>query len=222
MGRATSPPRPPRPLTVHLDVLGDPGAAVNASKDEASCRPGSVMAGAVCGRSGGERRGGGQHQQKAPLGFADGATDRDGALAALEEAVVQHRRSEMPFELARTLLVKGRVHRRRKEKRLALEALQEALRIFEHVGAPLWTAKVSAEVARLGRRTTTADELTETERRVAELAAAGLANSEIAERAFLGTKAVEANLTRVYRKLGIHSRGGLARALQAVNETDRA
>ena len=47
------------------------------------------------------------------------------------------------------------------------------------------------------------DALTPTEARVAELAATGLANREIAKRAFLTTKAVEANLTRVYRKLGI-------------------
>ena len=46
-----------------------------------------------------------------------------------------------------------------------------------------------------------------------------MANREIAERAFLTTKAVEANLTRIYRKLGIRSRGGLARALQATGET---
>jgi len=40
----------------------------------------------------------------------------------------------------------------------------------------------------------------------------------IAKRAFLTTKAVEANLTRVYRKLGITSRGGLARALEAPDQ----
>jgi DNA-binding CsgD family transcriptional regulator len=67
-------------------------------------------------------------------------------------------------------------------------------------------------------RTGTHTDLTATERRVAELAASGLSNREIAARAFLTTKAVEANLTRVYRKLGIRSRGGLARALEAGGE----
>ena len=57
------------------------------------------------------------------------------------------------------------------------------------------------------------DELNETEWRVAELAAQGLSNQEIAQRAFLSVKTVEANLTRVYRKLGIRSRAGLARRL---------
>jgi DNA-binding CsgD family transcriptional regulator len=59
------------------------------------------------------------------------------------------------------------------------------------------------------------DELTAPERRVAELAATGLSNQEIAQRAFLSVKTVEANLTRAYRKLGVHSRSGLAGALVA-------
>jgi DNA-binding CsgD family transcriptional regulator len=66
---------------------------------------------------------------------------------------------------------------------------------------------------------TEGDELTPTERQVAELAASGLSNREIAERAFLSVKAVEGNLTRVYRKLEIHSRGGLARALEGSGES---
>jgi DNA-binding CsgD family transcriptional regulator len=53
---------------------------------------------------------------------------------------------------------------------------------------------------------------------IAELAASGISNQEIAGRAFLTVKAVEANLTRVYRKLGIRSRGGLAQALRAAGE----
>jgi DNA-binding NarL/FixJ family response regulator len=48
---------------------------------------------------------------------------------------------------------------------------------------------------------------------VAELAASGLSNRDIAERAFLSVKTVEATLTRVYRKLGARSRASLARAL---------
>ncbi len=40
----------------------------------------------------------------------------------------------MPFERGRTLLAKGRLHRRRKEKRLADETLREALACFESLG----------------------------------------------------------------------------------------
>ena len=86
--------------------------------------------------------------------------------------------------------------------------------MFERIGAPLWVERARRELRRVGLRTE-GDELTATERQVAELAATGLTNREIAERAFLSVKAVEGNLTRVYRKLEIRSRGGLARALEA-------
>jgi DNA-binding CsgD family transcriptional regulator/tetratricopeptide (TPR) repeat protein len=145
--------------------------------------------------------------------------DSDRGVVVLEDALAQHARSDMPFERARTLLVKGQVHRRRKEKRLATAALREAQQTFARLGARQWALKATAELSRLGLRPSKADELTPTERRIAELAVAGLANSEIAERAFLTTKTVEANLTRVYHKLGIRSRGGLARALQSAVES---
>jgi DNA-binding CsgD family transcriptional regulator len=85
-------------------------------------------------------------------------------------------------------------------------------------GAPLWVQTARSEVGRAGERTTDPGELTATERRIAELAASGLSNQEVAERAFLTVKGVEANLTRAYRKLGIRSRGGLAGALQRHDE----
>jgi DNA-binding CsgD family transcriptional regulator len=139
--------------------------------------------------------------------------DLDAASAALERAVDEHERLPMPFERGRTLLAKGRVHHRRKEKKLADESLREAVRIFDELGSPLWAKRATAELARVGLRRREADELNETERRVAELAAEGLSNQQIAERAFLSVKTVEANLTRVYRKLGIRSRAALARKL---------
>ena len=85
--------------------------------------------------------------------------------------------------------------------------------MFEELGSPLWAEHARTELARAGLRRREPDELNETERRVAELAAEGLSNQEIAQRAFLSVKTVEANLTRVYRKLGIRSRAGLARRL---------
>jgi DNA-binding CsgD family transcriptional regulator len=52
-------------------------------------------------------------------------------------------------------------------------------------------------------------DLTAAERRVAELAAGGLTNQQVAAAAFLSRKTVEANLTRIYRKLGIRYRAEL-------------
>ena len=79
--------------------------------------------------------------------------------------------------------------------------------MFGELGAELWVARARAEIARLGgRRARDRDELTETERRIAELAGSGRSNREIAAELFVSERTVEANLTRAYRKLGVRSR----------------
>lgn len=150
------------------------------------------------------------------LATAQGDLDR--AIAALEEALAAHGRVEMPFELGRTLLALGRTRRRRKQWSAARQALRQALALFQQTGARRWADAAQRELDRAGVRNEDPSELSATERRVAELAASGLSNQEVAERAFLTVKGVEANLTRVYRKLGIRSRGGLAGALPRDDE----
>lgn len=135
--------------------------------------------------------------------------DLGAAVAALEAALRAHETLPMPLERARTLLLLGQVHRRRKEKRLADECLREAIGILEVVGARVWADRARAELARVGRRPRASTDLTETERRVAELAARGLSSREIAEAAFLAPKTVGNVLGRVYQKLDIHSRAEL-------------
>jgi DNA-binding CsgD family transcriptional regulator len=135
------------------------------------------------------------------------------ALAALERALAAHELTEMAFDRARTLLIAGQTHRRFKQRRRAGELLAEAQEAFEQIGARAWAEMAAEELARVGHRASDPGALTETERRLAELAASGLSNQEVAERAFVSVKTVEANLTRVYRKLGVRSRVGLVGAL---------
>jgi DNA-binding CsgD family transcriptional regulator len=134
--------------------------------------------------------------------------DLAGAAAALDRALLEHARLEMPFELGRTLLVQGQLHRRRREKRLARTSLERALELFEGMRAPLWADRARAEMARLGLRTAPGD-LTPTEERVAALAASGLTTRAIATTLFVSPKTVEANLGRAYQKLGVGSRAEL-------------
>jgi DNA-binding CsgD family transcriptional regulator len=136
------------------------------------------------------------------------AGDLDAATATAAQAVVEHARLPWPFELARTLLVQGQLQRRTGERRAARETLQRALAVFEGLKAPLWAEKAATEIARIGVRRAP-EELTEGEERVAELAAQGLTNPEIAARLFMSRRTVEANLARAYRKLGIRSRAEL-------------
>ena len=138
------------------------------------------------------------------------------ALSELTVAFAFHDEHNWPFDHARTLLVLGRVQRRAKRKAAARHSLEQALSIFEELPAPLWTERTREEIRRLGLRPVDRRELTETERRVAELAAAGLRNREVAARLFMSPKTVEANLARAYRKLGIHSRAELGARLAGV------
>ena len=108
------------------------------------------------------------------------------------------------------------MQRRAKQRAEARATLESALAVFEELGAALWAERARAEIARLGgRRARDRDELTETERRIAELAADGRSNREIAGELFVSERTVEANLTRAYRKLGVRSRTELARRLPA-------
>ncbi len=135
------------------------------------------------------------------------------ALAAFDRALEGHRSLDEPFELGRTLLAQGQAFRRTKKWRLARESLGRSLEIFEQLGASLWADKTRVEMARIGGRTPGPGGLTPTEQEVADLVASGLTNREAARALFLSVSTVEANLRRIYRKLGVRSRTELSRRL---------
>jgi DNA-binding CsgD family transcriptional regulator len=87
------------------------------------------------------------------------------------------------------------------------------LAIFEQLGAALWVDKARAEIARVGGRAPGPVGLTPTEQRVADLVGSGLTNKEAAQAMFLSVSTVEANLRRIYQKLGVRSRTELSRKL---------
>jgi DNA-binding CsgD family transcriptional regulator len=136
--------------------------------------------------------------------------DIQAAVIAAEAGLAQHDRFDRPLHLARTLLIRGAILRRAKQRRAARESLASAGVIFDGCGARLWLAHAQAELERTGRHHVKSGELTPTEAQVARLAAAGAKNKEIADQLFMSVKTVEANLSRVYGKLGIRSRTELA------------
>jgi DNA-binding CsgD family transcriptional regulator len=139
----------------------------------------------------------------------------EAALAQLARSLAYHDGLPMPFEQARTLLAGGIVHRRARRKRDAREMLTASLSAFESLGAAAWAEQARAALARTGLRPAEPLGLTPTEQRVAELAAAGQTNREIAERLFISLRTTESTLSRVYRKLGVRSRAELARDFAA-------
>jgi DNA-binding CsgD family transcriptional regulator len=136
-----------------------------------------------------------------------------GQLEEAMESVEASRRNleslAMPFEQARTLLVKGQIHRRRREKKAAHIALGQAAESFDQLQTPVWAERARAEQRRIGLRPHATQELSETEERVALLAATGMTNREVANATFMATKTVENVLARAYHKLGIESRAEL-------------
>jgi DNA-binding CsgD family transcriptional regulator len=141
--------------------------------------------------------------------LAGAAGDLGAARRALEGALALHERGRWPFERARTFLVLGRVQRRERRKAVPKESFEHSLEIFERLGASLWAERAREELGRVGLRRPAPGGLTASERRVAELAASGLTNREVAAQLFVSPKTVEANLARAYRKLRIHSRAEL-------------
>jgi DNA-binding CsgD family transcriptional regulator len=137
----------------------------------------------------------------------------DAALDAATASVDRCRSLDMPFEVGRSLLVLAAVHRRRRAKAAAADALSEATEVFRLLGAQPWIARTSTERSRAGVRTAGHLDLTRTERMVAELAVQGMSNPEISARLFMSRKTVEFNLGKVYRKLQIRGRGQLATKL---------
>jgi DNA-binding CsgD family transcriptional regulator/tetratricopeptide (TPR) repeat protein len=143
--------------------------------------------------------------------LASARGDPGGALESLDRALVEHERIEMPFERARTLLVKGATERRARRRGQARTSLAEAAAEFERMGSPLWAERARNELARVsGRQARDEQGLTPSERRVAELAAKGLSNKDIAARLVVSVHTVEVHLSRSYAKLGIRSRSQLA------------
>lgn len=141
--------------------------------------------------------------------------DLDAAVRAVDEALEHHKNLGMPLELGRTLLQQGRIHRRRREKRAAKDALQAALNVFQQLGAQLWSARARSELERVGLRPPATDDLTGTELAVARLAAQGRTNREIASALFLSPKSVDGVILRIYGKLGIQSRAELGSRMSA-------
>ena len=117
--------------------------------------------------------------------------DLVGARAAFDSAVREHSRVSLPFEHARLLLALGSLQRRTRDRRGARASLEQAVVIFERLGAAIWTERTRGELGRIAGRAPSPGELTPTERRVAELVAEGRTNKEVAAELVVTVRTVE-------------------------------
>ena len=154
---------------------------------------------------------------RAAVSAARGDTER--AQQQITDALRCYESLPLRFDRARCLLVAGQIHRRARAKLAARDALTEAVAEFTAMGTPLWADRAAGALARVNIRPSSGAALTATELRVAELAARGWTNREVAAATFISPKTVEANLVRVYRKLGISSRAELGAKLGQAGTT---
>jgi DNA-binding NarL/FixJ family response regulator len=151
----------------------------------------------------------------AVVALASGGYDED-AADALAQAAADYQRLGLRFDHARSLLSLGRAQRRVKKWGAARESLEGAVAAFVEQGSPGWAEQARSDLDRVGaRRPAPSGELTPAELRVAQLAADGLANKEIARTLHVTVHTVELHLSHAYAKLGIRSRTQLATRLTA-------
>ncbi|MFG1821519.1 AAA family ATPase [Microbispora bryophytorum] len=151
--------------------------------------------------------------------------DPSSAAAAAEEAARLLGAGERRLDAGRALLTAGLAHIGTPGGRSrARENLRAAAEVFDACGARGLKARTERELRRLGVRVgggaTTAPGgqaarfgLSPRELEVAQLVAEGLTNQQVAERLFLSVRTVETHLSRIFTKLEVTSRVGVATAL---------
>jgi DNA-binding NarL/FixJ family response regulator len=115
------------------------------------------------------------------------------------------------MEVAKAWHTLATLERRAHRRGAARAALIEAVAGYAAAGAVPWLAAAEAELSRLDGGQ--GQGLSETERRIVDLLLSGATNREIARATHLSVKAIEAKLTRLYRRHGVRNRAQLTRAL---------
>jgi DNA-binding CsgD family transcriptional regulator len=145
------------------------------------------------------------------------ATDEE-AEALYLEAIELLGGSSVVTELGRAHLLYGEWLRRQRRRTEAREQLRKAYDIFMAIGAAGFAHRAGGELLATGeharqRVDQTRNELTPQELQVAQLAAEGGTNSEVAAQLFISPHTVSYHLRKVYAKLGVRSRSQLLKAL---------
>jgi DNA-binding CsgD family transcriptional regulator len=142
----------------------------------------------------------------------------EGGREHVEEAVELLEGSSAKLVHAKALAALGTALRHERKPTEAREPLRRALELADTCGSPVLAERVRSELYAAGARPRTTalsgvEALTASERRVADLAAGGQTNRDIAQTLFVTPKTVEVHLSNAYRKLGIRSRRELSGAL---------
>jgi DNA-binding NarL/FixJ family response regulator len=146
--------------------------------------------------------------------------DDDAAMSRLEALLASPASERWLFDASRVRLAFGERLRRGRSASEARRQLLLACDGFAAMGAEPWLARTRSELSAAGHRQVDVPSggptaLTAQEAQIAQLAASGLSNKQIAERLYLSHRTVGAHLYRIFPKLGVTSRAGLRDALSS-------
>jgi DNA-binding NarL/FixJ family response regulator len=144
--------------------------------------------------------------------------DKAAFVERLSEAAIVLQGSPATLAYAHCLVDLGAAHRRANRRAEARGILEKGLKLARRCGADVLVERADVELRAAGGRSSDPDkvgleQLTASERRVAQLAATGQSNPQIAQALFVTRKTVETHLGRIYSKLEIAGRADLAGAL---------
>lgn len=142
-----------------------------------------------------------------------------GHAETLEQAVAELNAAGEQLHEALALCSLGEVLMRARHEKAARKHLRAAVDIAVRCGASVAADRAHELLTAAGGRMSALhaspkDALTGGELRVAELAATGLTNREIAERLYITVRTVETHLSKAYRKLGSQTRSELSAQLR--------
>ncbi|WP_238547265.1 helix-turn-helix transcriptional regulator [Actinoplanes friuliensis] len=124
-----------------------------------------------------------------------------------------------PFERARIQLALGEELRRQRRPADARPILRAAWQTLTALGVTPWAERTRRELRATGETVNRAEDrtgrLTAQELQIAQLAARGLSNQEIARQLYVSPRTVSTHLYRIFPKVGVRSRAGLAEALRS-------
>ncbi|MDP9344974.1 MAG: helix-turn-helix transcriptional regulator, partial [Actinomycetota bacterium] len=166
----------------------------------------------------------------APLARNTGSEEARGTLGYVDAVLADHDAEEhfrhafahapaSGYFQARTQLSFGMWLRRERRRIEARVHLRSAVDGFEAIGAVPWVERARGELRASGesvrrKEPDRRDELSPQEMQIAQLAAEGLTNREIAAQLFLSHRTVGSHLYRIFPKLHVRSRAGLATVLK--------
>jgi DNA-binding CsgD family transcriptional regulator len=206
------PPHNPHALRVLLDLVE---AALRTGRDaEAAAHVAAMQEANLAGLS--------SRLALVVGGSAAMAAPDDAALELFDAALALPGIERWQFDLARVRLAYGERLRRSRAMIEARLQLNDALAIFERLGARPWVDRTTTELRATGQSKPHAgenvlDRLTPQELEIATLAASGLTNKQIAERLFLSHRTVGGHLHRAFPKVGVSTRAALRDALESLD-----